>query len=255
MVGVDDIDIWGEFNHREYDIAIAKSVIYAVLSVPYTYDRKGCGNSVDGIRERIRNIAKGKVGEYLFLAYCKANGISLVKGETETPFWRYDRGDFIIGNRVIDIKNNYLWGGSEIVNDEIMEFPALVPKDQYRTGMTYVFTFINDSHFFDIDLSDDVLDSISQLNEGCCGRQIGHRPSYFVSERLYFEDLFGRFGKQKIVRIFRHPPLIVAGCADSGTEMNNIHPMTFKFETGTIRTVIENKMTLVKNLNPLRFYV
>jgi len=60
MVNKNDIIIWNDFDVKDYDIAINKAVVYAILSVPYTYDRLGLGYDNDGIRERIKKYYKRK---------------------------------------------------------------------------------------------------------------------------------------------------------------------------------------------------
>lgn len=74
MVEREDIIICDGIPKDKYIIAIKKAVIYGILSVPYTIDRMGYGNSPDGVKKRIINIAKGKIGEFLFEQYCINKG-------------------------------------------------------------------------------------------------------------------------------------------------------------------------------------
>lgn len=267
MVNKNDIIIWNDFDVKDYDIAINKAVVYAILSVPYTYDRLGLGYDNDGIRERIKNITKGKVAEYLFELYCKSKGIKISRKDNETPFWRYDKNDFIINDMIIDVKNNIIRNGNTFIKDEVLNFPALVPCDQVNghikpVNFAYVFTFMLDNDFFTIDLNDDTLQYISKLNNFCCGKQLDSKPSYFKDKESYFREIFRKFGgikTQKIVIINNHPDLIIGGIEfynhkDFENKFDVVNSGTlFKYESGYIRTRVGNYMTKVKNLEVFKF--
>ena len=265
MVNGNDIIVWNDFDIKDYNTAINNAVAYAILSVPYTYDRLGLGNSVDGVRERIRNITKGKVAEYLFETYCKSKGINISRKKNETPFWRYDKNDFVINGTTIDVKNNIIRGGNEFIREEVLNFPALVPCDQVEKvkpgNFAYVFTFMLDNDFFTIDLTDETLRYIGQLNNNCSGKQLYSKPSYYKDKRSYFIELFNRFGgmnKQKIAIINNHPDLIIGGVKsfDNGfkNDFNIVDGGTlFKYESGHIKTRVKNYMTEVKNLETFNF--
>lgn len=52
MVEREDIIICDGIPKDKYIIAIKKAVIYGILSVPYTIDRMGYGNSPDGVKKK-----------------------------------------------------------------------------------------------------------------------------------------------------------------------------------------------------------
>ena len=258
MVTTEDVIIWNDFSEREYDTAIKHAAVYAVLSVPYTIDRMNYGNSPEGLLKRIENIVKGKVGEYLFEAYCQTHDINISRRETETPFWRYDKNDFIIDGTTVDLKNNIIWGGYDIIKEEVVNFPALVPADQFEkphpSKFMYVFSFMNTKDFFSIELNEATLRHIGTINDGCCGKQLKEKPSYYTNDRQYFLDLFAKFGKQPVVKINSYPHLVIAGMSQDLRGFYKTPAGTmFRYRSGNIKTRKENYTLEVKNLSPFKF--
>ncbi len=258
MVKREDIIIFNDFNDNDYDQAIKEGVSYGILSVPYTYDRFKLGNSISGIKERIRRIAKGKIAENLFELYCKTNGVNLTKEETETPFWRYDKKDFKIDGVKFDLKNNFLTKGSGVVTDEVLDFPALIPVDQYKEDTGYIFSFMKGRDAFTLELDDDVIYEISQYNNGCCGKQLDHCPEYYKGKRQYYLDMFAKYGRQKVVDIRYHPEMVICGVKypyDATRDLFKVVPTgtLFRYNFGQTTTHIVNYMTPVRNLNPVKF--
>lgn len=258
MVKQEDIIIFNDFNEKDYDNSIKRATAYAILSVPYTWDRMGYGSDIDGIRKRITNIIKGKVAEYIFEFYCKSKGVNISTKDTQTEFWRYDKKDFVIDNTKFDLKNNFFFKSNGIVEDEILEFPALIPVKQYSDSVGYIFSFMSTKDFFNLELSDDVLYEISQINNGCSGQQINNRPIYFTTERQYFLDMFDKYGKQKVIDIYDRPELIICGVKypnDVTKEYFSYLPKdtTLQYKSGRIKTRTNNYYTKIKNLNPFKF--
>ena len=258
MVKREDIIVFDNFSEKEYDDAIKQAVSYGILSVPYTYDRFHLGNSIRGIRERIRRIAKGKLAEKLFELYCNVNGVPISKKETETPFWRYDKKDFEINGVKFDLKNNFLTKGNGIVTDEVLDFPALIPVDQYKENTGYIFSFMKGRDAFELNLSDDVIYEISQYNNGCCGKELDHKPEYFINVRQYYLDMFAKYGRQKVVDIRYYPEMIICGLKYPNDTIRNLFKVApektvFQYNFGQIETHIKNYVTPVRNLYPVKF--
>lgn len=132
--------------------AIEKSLKYAIISLPFTINRMNLS-----IADRIKNIAKGKLAEYLFYDYCLYNNIPINVDDCTTPFWTIDKRDFIFLEYECDLKNNYFWDVdlNQYTNNElIIRLPALVPNkhknDQwgkrnekfFNKNVMFIFTFI-----------------------------------------------------------------------------------------------------------------
>lgn len=262
MVEREDIIICDGISKDKYIIAIKKAVIYGILSVPYTIDRMGYGNSPDGVKKRIINIAKGKIGEFLFEQYCINKGFQISRSKTETPFWKYDKNDFIINGITVDLKNNYVYSFRPEYTNEL---PALVPETQFNKvkpfEFYYVFSFLpkNNDDFFDIHLTKESLKYIGSLNNNCCGEQLNHKPEYFTTEKEWFKNFFDTYGKcDKVVTFSSNlPQLVIGGYASRKDgdfdEFKLVNPDSLKTLGGNIYTKVKNYFTPIKTLRPFIF--
>jgi len=108
-----------------FDKAVNDSLDYALLSIPFTFNRM----KINDLSKRIINIAKGKLSEIIFKEFCINNDIPIKVDLCETPFYMPDKKDFILGNEEWDLKNNFLYhDGPILMSSEYMQLPAFVPN-------------------------------------------------------------------------------------------------------------------------------
>ena len=122
-------------------------IVYAVRSLPYTYNRMG-GSSND----RLRRIVAGVAVELAFRRYLAEQNIPFdVKGAT--PFTDPDRYDVSLGGRRCDIKSFLITYREQIAEmkrnpQAVLSAPALVPSDQnaaegHSNHDLYLFAFLS----------------------------------------------------------------------------------------------------------------
>ncbi|MBK9253976.1 MAG: hypothetical protein IPM42_00660 [Saprospiraceae bacterium] len=209
-----------------YDEFVRKAMEYAVISIPFTFNRMG----LQDIKKRILNISKGKVAEMLFQAFCLQNNIPVDFDSCTTPFWKRDTKDFVSEDTEWDIKNNFYYGQSDVSKDiNFIDFPAFIPNnfegDQWSgrsklmlaktTKSAYVFTFLRWSDkpggksFFEIDLSEGQVDMISRIADKYQGKKIEAAP---FDENLFWSKM-NSLSDTVFFKINFRPPLIITGVA------------------------------------------
>ena len=149
-----EVIVVNRIPHSEYRIIVVHALEYAILSIPFTYDRM----EIPDLQRKILNIAKGKIAEGLFQYFCTQNDIPADFKSCETPFYQADHRDFILIGKEWDIKNNFLYHQGIVLNDHhYVDLPALIPNrgnwDQWgkrliqksnQTSATgFVFTYLN----------------------------------------------------------------------------------------------------------------
>jgi REP element-mobilizing transposase RayT len=145
-----------ELPERIENSIINKSLNYALISVSYTNRMM----DPDQIGNRIQNMTKGKIAEYLFQYYVVQQKMQLDFKSCQTPFYLPDKRDFLMGEYEWDIKNSFVRTPQKLTSEKIIELPALIPNrpstpyftDQWEKrnemkhpvskGVRYVFTYM-----------------------------------------------------------------------------------------------------------------
>jgi hypothetical protein len=142
-------------------------IVYAVRSLPYTYDRMG-GSPFN----RLRRIVAGVAVELAFRRYLSEKDIPFdVKGAT--PFTDPDRYDVSLGGHRCDVKSFLITHREQIADMRrnpsiILKAPALVPLDQHAAdghadNDLYLFAFLSGL----IAASQDDLKKVVTVNQPC----------------------------------------------------------------------------------------
>jgi hypothetical protein len=207
-----------------------KSVCYAMISLPFTFNRM----VINEPERRIKNIAKGKIAELLFRYYCHLHFIPADFETCTTPFWKIDQRDFILDGKEWDIKNNFFHPKPDMaLPDCITDFPALIPNhhanDQWTkrnttcfnssAGVGYIFTFMpltkagkrTGNDFFDIMLPVKTKAFISEL----CRRYAGNIPKKQPFAEDWFWEQSGIRHDQSIAVLHDFPSLYITGYAST----------------------------------------
>ena len=272
-------------DDETYNVLMRRAVEYAILSVPFTVNRM----SIDNPAQRIENIAKGKLAEYLFLEYCEKNGINIDTKECTTPFYQVDKRDFLFSNFECDIKNNYFWNNKphSSVEELIIKFPALIPnrhkddqwdkrtKSYFNRKVMFVFTFMQAGYLVGRNRQGGVVEVILSKEQGeCLKRLIKHYNGCPIEKEPYTPDSFwGEFGQLKFT-IRNVSPLYITAYAtqeyfnifhDIGGEdvstnyQNDPFPNWYdrkgtgaKFLGGSIFTKIKNAACPIRSLPSFR---
>lgn len=203
-----EIIIFNDVPSQVYYSIIKESVMYAIISLPFTINRM----SIYSLDRRIENIAKGKIAEKLFKYYCEINSIPADFRTTITPFYQTDNRDFLLDGFEWDIKNNFIHHDGNLLEDfKYKDLPALIPdrhnKDQWSKrekkyfdeskGVRFLFTFLKASdkdsrkQFIEIKLSKDQQDFLWNLIEKFCGKEFIDEPfktDWFWSKMKEFKD-------------------------------------------------------------------
>jgi hypothetical protein len=213
----------------EYDRLLDSCVKYALLSFPFTVNRM----SIDSIRQRILNIAKGKIAEALFWFFCKHNNICPDFKCCRTAFWETDKKDFILGEKEWDIKNNFIYHATTHFENYI-HLPALIPNrfdgDQWSKrfkttitkskGVNYLFTFLKnaglnkfkerETEFLKLLINNDQ----ERFLEGLYTRYKGksQRKEPYTTE--WFWQHMKEAGPQPYYYLMERPSLAITGFAD-----------------------------------------
>ncbi len=242
-----------------------KAVEYAVISIPFTYNRMG----IRDLRQKISNIAKGKLAEGLFFYFCESNQIDINRAIGETPFYRPDKTDFVFQNAEWDIKNNFIYHkGNYLFKKYYKWLPALIPNksdyDQWtkrdKTVISksydkkYLFTFLKASdslderkQLIDIHLSKNQEKYLKGLYEKFKNNR---RPKESPFEESSFWNPFYKGENRAVLfKLKAYPQLIITGYAgadqwhhfkDSGE--NRV------WNNGLMRTVINNSYSRIHKL-------
>jgi len=226
--------------NKEFSELIYRSVLYGVISIPFTYDRMGYQMDLE---RRITNIIKGKIAEECFNHFANSINIDIDTGYCQTPFYRIDKRDFLYQSIEWDIKNNFVLKSFESIN--LDRLPALVPVDQWAkrtehkfswtTGVNYCFTFMEkDSRNEPINLSlnDKQKGLLKSLYQKYLGKEQEKAP--FTEE--WFRHEFGEF-------TYNHKftnRILIGGYSDNTLWRSFTEEQPHSFGDGAIITRIPN---------------
>ena len=285
VMSEDEIITVNNISKQNYSDIALSAARYALISVAFTYNRM---NKKD-LKSRVVNITKGKIAEGIFYHFCKENNIAIHTEPCTTPFWLPDQKDFIFLNGEWDIKNNFIYRGSEKdLKIKLTDLPALIPNkydgDQWSKRnetylentkfSAYLFTFMilrNDyKTFFDISLTPAQLSFMSAIAEKYSRYPYGEMP---FLESWFFEEIT-KIGPEINIQLAYYPPLIITACAnarywhlfkDTGQTVKENHYIDYtsswysnenlkitNFMQGTIVTTICNKTCPVSLLPSFR---
>lgn len=223
-----DIIIVDNISSYDYKLIVKNAVKYALISLPFTINRMRIPNH----KQRVLNIAKGKIAEGLFKWFSKTNNINIDFDSCETPFWQIDKRDFMFNGSEWDIKNNYIYYSGEYYHDYV-KLPALIPNrhanDQWSTrmqrkiqgsaGVKYLFSFLKGADlnginrrqdFLSINLSMEQLEFISDLYMEYRGMPQNSKPF----EENWFWNELNKKGDNDFFTLSFMPHLIITGYAD-----------------------------------------
>jgi len=251
-----------------YEGLLREAIEYAILSIPFTFDRMG----IRDLKKKIINIAKGKFAENLFASFLNSKGISIDQKTTSTPFFQTDKRDFILDNLEWDIKNNYLTHANAYLNgSQYLDLLALIPNraswDQWSkrnhkyfnetSGTGYVFTFMRksgvDEHrdFFDINFSFAQELFIRDLYETYEGKHQITSPY----EKSWFWEVFHSKGNPFGIVLRSHPQMIISGIATARDydRFENFKPS--QVQSPYLRTIISNMGLHISELRSFKSMV
>ena len=251
-----------------YDQLLAQAIDYAILSIPFTFDRMG----IRDLKKKIINIAKGKFAENLFFHFLSANKINFDNQMTNTPFYSIDKRDFILKNIEWDIKNNFLIHENETLKpDEYIKLLGLIPYrgdwDQWgkrnikyfpnTTSCGYVFTFMqkkqskNDQDFFDLKYTFKQEMFLRDLYEKFQGKQQPISPY----ESKWFWHSFESLGGTYKLNCNYRPQMVITAIAlpDAFSKFDLYKPsqVTGKY----MRTIIPNMGIPIGSLDSFKEFV
>lgn len=247
-------------NNSLYDRLVQESVEYALISLPYTINRM----NLRGLTARLTNIAKGKLSEKLFQSFCDANDIPIQTEKCQTPFYKPDNRDFILGREEWDIKNNFLKHPEPLLGQtEYLELPALIPnrgewdqwskrKEHLHTPETesvcYLFSFMKGwegkQPFLSITLTDEQIAFLTFLVKT---RNQYKKP---YTEEWFWEKMHDKGkGTPYKFQLNFHPELVLCGIAQEKdfNKFKTLEPQSFY--DGVFRTRIKNKGIQIKELS------
>lgn len=259
-------------KYRIYDESIQKSIInqsieYALLSIPFTFDRLGNRN----LTKNITNIVKGKFAEHYFYQFCLDHQIQLDTSALTTPFYQADQKDFLLKNLEWDIKNNYLQHSGDLLADsDYVKQHALIPNrgpwDQWSkrlktnhnksTGTAYLFTFMKKSDLKDKDdlirlkINLDQKNFLLDLYEHYQGK---HQQVSPYTKEEFWDKFFSR-GPNYDYEIKEFPFLIITGIA-TAADFPNFYPIKpSEMKSQYLRTIIENMGLTIESLQSFKEY-
>ena len=264
----DEVIVYSILDELKQQEILKEAIDYALLSIPFTFDRLGNRN----LTKNIVNIAKGKMAENFFYHFCSQNGIKLNAESLSTPFYQADRKDFLYKELEWDIKNNFLIHHEDVLPlDTYLEQSALIPNrgnwDQWSKrnivnlpeskGSAYVFTFMKkgspDSKidFLKIKMNLKQKNYMLDLYEQYQGKYQYISP--YESEEFW--NKFHSLGPQYEFEISKFPNLIITGIAlmEDFKNFENIKPSDMK--SPYLRTIIENMGIKIKELQSFKKFV
>jgi hypothetical protein len=251
-----------------YDQLLKDAINYAIISIPFTFDRMG----IRDLKKKITNIAKGKLAENLFFFHLTENNIAFDQKITSTPFYTVDKRDFILKGKEWDIKNNYLIHEEEILpKDEYIELLGLIPHrgewDQWgkrnqkffsqSTSTAYVFTFMQKNRskagddFFSIQFSFKQEIFLRDLYEKFEGKKQQQSPY----ETKWFWDAFEAIDGPYTFTCQYRPQMVITGVALPET-FNDFTLYKPSQVTGRyMRTIIPNMGIPIKKLKSFQEFI
>lgn len=242
-----------------------EAVEYAIISIPFTYNRMG----VRGLRRKISNIAKGKLAEGLFFYFCESNQIAINRVAGKTPFFIPDKTDFVFKNTEWDIKNNFIYHKGDYLFKKYYKWlPALIPNHSARDQWSkrdqsvlsesydkkYLFTFLKASdsieerkQLIEIHLSEKQVTYLSELYEKFKNNR---RPKEIpMDESSFLHQFYKGENRALLFKLKAFPQLIITGYAGAA------HWHHFKdsgekriWNNGLMRTVINNSYSRIHKL-------
>lgn len=251
-----------------YETLMRNAVEYAILSIPFTFDRMG----IRDLNKKILNIAKGKFAENMLAYFLNSQKIAIDRQNTSTPFYQSDNKDFILNNLEWDIKNNYLSHDRDILEaEDYLNLLALVPNrgewDQWgkrdrtffpnSSGTAYVFTFMKKGNkderndFFEIEYTFKQELFIRDLYEKYQGKHQSNSPY----EESWFWHLFREKGGDFSMHFRSKPQMIITGLAlkDDFSKFRLYKPS--QINSPYIRTLIPNMGVKVEELQSFKRYL
>lgn len=251
-----------------YDQLLKDAIDYAIISIPFTFDRMG----IRDLKKKITNIAKGKLAENLFFYYLAQNNIDFDQYTTSTPFYKIDRRDFILKGKEWDIKNNFLVHDNELLEkEEYIELLGLIPNrgewDQWgkrnqkyftqSLSTAYVFTFMQKNRskdgedFFSMKFSFKQEIFLRDLYDKFEGKQQQQSPY----ETKWFWDAFEAIDGPYSFTCRYRPQMAITGVAFPET-FNDFTLYKPSQVTGKyMRTIIPNMGIPIKNLKSFREFL
>lgn len=251
-----------------YETLMRNAVEYAILSIPFTFDRMG----IRDLNRKILNIAKGKFAENMFDFFLNSEGVAIDRQITTTPFYQSDNRDFIFNNFEWDIKNNYLSHDGDFLDlDEYLNLPALVPNrgewDQWGKrkkiffsssyGTAYVFTFMKKGNkaerndFFEIKYTFQQELFIRELYETYQGKHQLNSPY----EESWFWNLFQDKGGNFSINFRSKPQMVITGLALEDDFAKFKHYKPSQISNPYIQTIIPNMGVKVQELKSFKSYL
>lgn len=249
---------------ESYNQIVTRGLEYAVISIPFTFDRM----NIPDLKQKILNIAKGKVAEGLFKFFCSHNGINLDTETCETPFYQADNRDFILNGIEYDIKNNFLYHtNSTLINQNYIDLPALVPNrgtwDQWNkrtnkyfthtTGVGYIFTFlknldsyVRNMNFINLNITPRQEQYIREQYRMYGGRHQDIEP---FNENEFWTN-FRNYGGDLNFSLSHYPILVITAYAHQNhwNLFNDSGEGRIAYCNGTLTTIINNKFCSIRNL-------
>ena len=244
---------------------VREAIDYALLSIPFTFDRLGNRN----LTKNITNIAKGKFAENYFYDFCASSKIILDIDSLTTPFYQADKKDFLFKGIEWDLKNNYLQhDGDSLLDQDYIEQLALIPNrgpwdqwskrqalhSQNALGTGYIFTFMKKSdlttsgEFLRIKMNLDQKNFLLDLYETYQGKHQYKSPY----EDVAFWNKFHNLGPTYEFEMPNFPDLIITGIAlkEDFPKFSTFKPSDVK--SHYLRTIIENMGTPIRELRSFR---
>jgi hypothetical protein len=219
-----------------YDKIVTESVNYAIVSLPFTINRMGIGR----VKQRVLNIAKGRIAEGLFRYFCEQNQLAADFETCSTPWWKADKRDFLYQGLEWDLKNNFIYKWRKDDAIRYTDLPALVPNrclpqqgnilhsDQWynrhhkkfdsSSGVAFLFTFLQEAdlldgrrknHFLEIYLTKEQLSLLEELAKKFGGKQQDKEP---YSDDKFWDAMQKRGGERYFV-LHDRPNLVITGYA------------------------------------------
>ncbi len=260
----DEIIIFDDIEISQYEKIIESSLKYAIISIPFTYNRM----DKDALEQRIINIAKGKISEGLFKLFCVKNQIQISFEECKTPFFKPDKRDFVLNSYEWDIKNNYLYHKDKLLDlSQYLRLPALIPsKNIYSQwskrnekkignskGIKFLFTFMKNldkykkgRNFINLILDNSQKEFIKAIYEKHAS--LNYKYANY-SEDWYWNEFFkASDNKQIMYSVLHYPKLVITGFADESNWDKFVDLKPTKISNGLMNTIIPNKACRIEKL-------
>jgi len=265
-VNENEIILVDGISQSNYSEIIEKSLRYAIISLPFTINRM----SISSLKQRIENIAKGKIAEEIFFLFARQNELPVNPAPCRTPFFQADRRDFVLFDAEWDIKNNFLVHYDKILPGSYTHLPALIPdkhrhdqwaqrnvhKIEQSCDVAFLFTFMKwkdnrcntSKGFFDFSLTKEQNDLLVRAWQKYKGKTLNEIPF----DKTIFWHEWKRLGRNAPfcnLKIYEFPPLVIAGYAmKKEFPFFEIVRRNQKFLQGVLHTRIKNRGLPIKKL-------